>query len=154
MLDPLSAIGLASAIVQFVDFSAEIIDGAREVYGSMSGATERNRSLEVVVSQMRNLISQLSTTDSSQQSEDEKALRRLANECKILADQILDLLQKIKAKDPDSTLQAVWAALKGQKYKREMSELEGRLESCRNHLEFQLNFLTRLHSFCLRFSRK
>ncbi|EXJ68983.1 uncharacterized protein A1O5_07918 [Cladophialophora psammophila CBS 110553] len=142
MLDPLSAIGLASAIVQFVDFSAEIIQGAREVYGSMSGTTERNRSLELVVSEMINLTSKLSSTHYSQQSEDEKALGRVANECKILADQVLDLLQKIKAKDPGSTLQALWAALKNQKYKRQRLELEGRLESCRNNLEFQLNFLT------------
>ncbi|KIY00632.1 uncharacterized protein Z520_03295 [Fonsecaea multimorphosa CBS 102226] len=146
MLDPLSAIGLASAIVQFVDFGAEIIQGAREVYGSMSGATERNRSLEVVVSQMSNLISKLSAQGDSQQSEDEKALGRVADECKILAKQILDLLEKIKAKDPNSTLQAVWAALKNQKYRRERQELEGRLESCRNHLEFQLNYLTSIET--------
>ncbi|KIW81158.1 hypothetical protein Z517_04181 [Fonsecaea pedrosoi CBS 271.37] len=142
MLDPVSAISLAAAIVQFVDFSAEVIQGVREVKGSISGATERNRSVEVVVSDLRNLVLKLSETHHSRQSEDEKALGRVADECKILANQILDLLQKIKAKNPKSTLHVVWAVLKNQKYKRQKLELEERLESCRNHLEFQLNYLT------------
>ncbi|KIW91785.1 uncharacterized protein Z519_07755 [Cladophialophora bantiana CBS 173.52] len=119
----------------------------------MPGATERNRSLEFVVSEKINLSSKLSSTLYSQQSKDEKALGRVANECKILADQILDPLQKLKAKDPGSTLPAVWAALKNQKYKRQRLELEGRLESCRNNLEFQLSFLARLYTFHLSLGR-
>ncbi|OAL39468.1 hypothetical protein AYO20_01338 [Fonsecaea nubica] len=142
MLDPVSAISLAAAIVQFVDFSAEVIQGVREVNGSISGATERNRSLEVVVSEMRNLVLKFSKPHHSQQSEDEKALNRVADECRILAEQIIGLLQKIKAGDSDSTLQVVWAVLKDRKYQRQKLELEERLERCRNHLEFQLNYLT------------
>ncbi|KAH0836976.1 P-loop containing nucleoside triphosphate hydrolase [Fonsecaea pedrosoi] len=142
MSDPLSMISLAAAIVQFVDFGAVIIQGVREVKGSISGATERNRSVEVVVSDLRNLVLKLREPHHSQQSEDEKALGRVADECKILANQILDLLQKIKAENPKSTLHVVWAVLKNQKYKRQKLELEERLESCRNHLEFQLNYLT------------
>ncbi|OAG43868.1 hypothetical protein AYO21_01720 [Fonsecaea monophora] len=142
MSDPFSMISLAAAIVQFVDFGAVIIQGVREVKGSISGATERNRSVEVVVSDLRNLVLKLSEPHHSRESEDEKALGRVADECKILANQILDLLQKIKAKNPKSTLHVVWAVLKNQKYKRQKLELEERLESCRNHLEFQLNYLT------------
>lgn len=143
MIDPLSAISLASAIVQFVDFSTKIIHGAREVYGSASGATEENRSLEVVVQNMRNLSSEFGSMDPSQQNEDEKALCRLAKECDILSDQIFELLQNVKPKDPNSSFQAIWAALKNKKYERQKSELERRLNGCRSQLELQLNFLTR-----------
>ncbi|OAP60013.1 hypothetical protein AYL99_05015 [Fonsecaea erecta] len=142
MLDPVSAIGLVAAIVQFVEFGAEIIQGAREVHGATSGATERNRSLEVVVRQTRDMISKLNDPDYAQDTEDGKALGRVAHECTILANQMLHLLQKVKAKDPNSTLQAVWAALKNQRYRGEMLELQERLDSCRNHVEFQLNYLT------------
>lgn len=37
MLDPVSAVGLASAIVTFVDFSAKLITNSREIYYSATG---------------------------------------------------------------------------------------------------------------------
>jgi hypothetical protein len=38
-MNPLSAIGLASAMVQFVDFDWEIAKGAKDVYESAARAT-------------------------------------------------------------------------------------------------------------------
>ncbi|KAF1954475.1 hypothetical protein CC80DRAFT_536667 [Byssothecium circinans] len=55
---------------------------------------------------MRSLASKLSSPATSQQSEDEKSLSRLAGECEIVADQIVDLLNKIKPKDPKSRRQS------------------------------------------------
>ena len=145
-MDPLTAIGLASSIVQFVDFSTKLIHGAREIYDSVSGETEENRSLEAVVSEMERLSSKLLSPNNPQQTEDERALCRLAAECNILSDQILGLLEKIKPKDAKSKRQSAWAAVKNKLHEREKLELEKRLENCRSQLELQLNFLTRFHT--------
>ena len=46
MLDPLTAIGLASAIVQFVDYGSKVIGMASEMYKSADGALKDNAELE------------------------------------------------------------------------------------------------------------
>ena len=58
MMDLLSAFSLASSIVQFVDFTAELVQGGREIYGS--GDTAGNKTLETVTDEMRKLSSNLS----------------------------------------------------------------------------------------------
>ncbi|KAH9204764.1 hypothetical protein DL95DRAFT_494636 [Leptodontidium sp. 2 PMI_412] len=124
-MDPLTAISLASSIVQFIDYSTKLIHGAKEIYCSVTGATEENYRLENVTAEMQTLSMKLLPRQDAQQTEDEQALSRLAAECKILSDQILALLKSIKPKDFNSKRQSVWAALKS------------------NQLELQLNFLMR-----------
>jgi sensor domain CHASE-containing protein len=142
-MDPLAAIGLASAIVQFVDYSTTIIHGAKEIYDSATGSTKENQSLEDVVIEMQHLSQKLDYPQNAQQTDDEVALSRLAAECKILSDQILGLLTNIKPKNVKSKRQVLWAALKNKWNERDKQELEKRLENCRSQLELQLNFLMR-----------
>lgn len=144
-MEALAAVSLASNILQFVDFSTKLIHGAREIYVSVSGETEENRSVESITSEMKSLTSKLSSPATSQQSEDEKSLSRLAGECKIVADQILDLLNKTKPEVAQSRRQSAWSSWKGILHKREKAELETRLEHCRSQLGLQLTFLMR---FC------
>jgi hypothetical protein len=146
-MDPFTAIGLASSIVQFIDYSAKITHGAREIYDSGSGMTEDNKSLESVAGKMKELSSKLLPTTGAPRSEDEQALCRVAAECNILSDQILDLLGKIKPKDSKSKRQIALAAVKNKLREREKLELEKRLANCRSQLELQLSFLTRLNPF-------
>lgn len=139
-MDPLTAIGLVSNILQFLDFSAKLISGAQEIYASPSGETKANKSLEAIVSEMKTFSSHLLPLDSSQLSGDDgKALRRLAAECNILSDQILEHLEKIKPKNPNSKAQSVWAAFKSRLREKDKLELERRLDSCRGQLELQLS---------------
>jgi hypothetical protein len=74
-MDPLTAIGLASSIVQFVDYTTKLIQGAKEIYISVSGTTEENKSLETITKEMEGLSSRLYTPISSQESEDENSER-------------------------------------------------------------------------------
>jgi len=53
-MDPLAALGLASNMVQFVDYSIKLIQGVREIHDS--GDTKENKSLETVTSEMKRLI--------------------------------------------------------------------------------------------------
>ena len=84
-MDPFTAIGLASNILSFIDFSAQLINGAQEIYDSASGTTGGNKSREAIVSEMNNFSLKLLPPDDSQLSGDEKALCRLAAECNILS---------------------------------------------------------------------
>ncbi|KAL5331546.1 hypothetical protein ACEPPN_001080 [Leptodophora sp. 'Broadleaf-Isolate-01'] len=143
-MDPLTAISLASSIVQFIDYSTKLIHGAKEIYGSVTGATEENYRLENVTAEMQTLSLKLLPRQDAQQTEDEQALSRLAAECKILSDQILALLKSIKPKDFNSKSQSVWAALKSKWNEREKQELEERLKNCQSQLELQSETKTKL----------
>lgn len=140
-MDPLNAISLASSIVQFVDFSLELIRGAREI--QTAGDVKENKTLEAVTSEMKRLSLTLSSSSNSPQSEDEKGLCRLAEECKVLSDQILQLLKKIQPKDPKSKYHSVRSALKNKLHQKEKADLDNRLDRCRSQLGLQLNFLMR-----------
>jgi hypothetical protein len=142
-MDPLTAISLASSVVQFVDYSTKVIHGAVEIYGSVSGTTEQNQRLETITGELQALSLKLVLPDGVQQSDDERALSRLAAECDIVSKQILDLLKKIKPKDLESKRQSVWAAIKSKWSDREKQELEERLNNCRSQLGLQLTFLLR-----------
>ena len=141
-MDPLTAISLASAIVQFIDFSTSLVGGVREVYSSATGATEENRSLAAVVAEMQQLASKMSAPRAGQLTGDERALWRLAAECQIVSDQLLDLLERVRAKDPSSKIRAALAALRSKLHEREMLELQRRLDGCRSQLQLQLSFLS------------
>ena len=54
-MDPLTAAGLASNIVQFVEFTTKILSGARRLYTSTSGAIEENQKLESLTENLREL---------------------------------------------------------------------------------------------------
>ena len=145
-MDPLTALGLAANIIQLVDYSTKVINGAREIYGSASGITEEHRSLQSIVIQMKELSSKLLPTTGTSRSDDEEAVCRVAAECNIISDQILELLGKIKPKNSKSKHQVALAAVKNKFREKGRSELEKRLVNCRSQLELHLNVLTRLHS--------
>lgn len=142
-MDPFAAIGLASNIISFVDYGTKIVNGAREIYDSASGMTEESQALDSIASKMKGLSSKLLPSTGSPRSEDEEALCRIAAECNIISDKILEHLSKIKPKDSRSRRDVFFAAAKNKFREKERLELEKRLASCRSQLDLQLNVLTR-----------
>lgn len=142
MLDPLTAIGLASAIVQFFDFSTKLVHDAKEIYESTSGATEANRGLEVVVDNMKNLYSTLKAEDPSLQSDAELALCRIAKECDSLSTEIFEILQKVKPKKSNSFISSSSTAIKSIWYAGKIADLKATLDSYRGQLALPLSVVT------------
>jgi hypothetical protein len=143
-MDPLTAIGLSSAIVQFVDFGTKLICGAREIYYSTTGTTEENATLELVVAEMRTWSLKLRRSGpSSAQSEEEKAICSLAEECQILSGKILDLIEKTKPKNQKSRIEVFWAAIRDKRHENDRLQLEKRLGTCRSQLILQFTALDR-----------
>ena len=146
MLDPLTAIGLASAIVQFFDFSTKLVHDAKEIYESTSGATEANRGLEVVVDNMKNLYSTLKAEDPSLQSDAELALCRIAKECDSLSTEIFEILQKVKPKKSNSFILSSSTAIKSMWYAGKIADLKATLDSYRGQLALPLSVVTRFYN--------
>lgn len=142
-MDPLTAIGLVSNILSFIDFGVEIVRGVRETYESSSGVVEENRSQEVITKQVRRFSSKLIPPDDTMLAGEDKALCVLAKECEALSYQLLDLLEKAKSKDPKSKTQSLRAAWKTKVNKPEVLDLERWLKYCRGQLELQIGSVTR-----------
>ena len=142
-MDPLTAFGLVANIFQVIDFSIKIFKKAWEINNSISGAPEENMSVEVVVKEMKKFSSKLIAPDASNFIGEDQQLSVLASECHSLSNDLVDLLEKIKAKDPKSKTQSVWSALRAKIYEKEKESLQQRLDQCRSQFELQLSFMSR-----------
>ena len=100
-MDPLTAISLASAIVQFVDFSSKLIAEGRQIYQSLEGASRANLHVEDITNHINSLNNHLLQSDrrhsqTGVSSGSETALRGLATACRTVADELLKLLNELK----------------------------------------------------------
>ena len=98
MLEPLSAIALASSIIQFVDFGSKILASGCETYHSTHGATEDNVDLESLTQSLYKFQDQLSTHP-KQLTHNDRELQKLAQNCSYLAGDLLLLLGSFKVKE-------------------------------------------------------
>ena len=146
-MDPLTAIGLASNILSFIDFGVKVVSGAIEIHESTSGITEETRSTKTIVTEIRHFASKLQPPDHAQLTGDEKSLCTLANECDALAKQIIALIEKAEPKSPKSKSASLRAAVKTMWYESDRRKLEERLSKCRGQLGLQLQYLTRLEGY-------
>lgn len=105
MLDPLTAISLASSVVQFTDFCIRLVAGSIEVYQSTTGVNSERSNLELKITHVRNLadkvISHLEhNKDDGLASRDGNELRELAEACHRIANDLLSILDDLKVKKP------------------------------------------------------
>ncbi|SCV33631.1 related to small s protein [Fusarium fujikuroi] len=142
MLDPVTAIGLASSIVAFVDFSAKLVKGSIEIYQASDGTLTENRNSQAVAGAMERFATRLVIQQPSQLFGEEKELVDLAKNCHVVCLKLLNLLGRIKPKDLSSKRQSLWAALKNRFHEGERKELESRLDTYRRQLELHMSFKT------------
>jgi len=98
MLDPLTALGLAGNVVQFVEFLVQLLDKAHEVHKSAQGTSQENLDIETVAETIRALQTKLGIRDSSTRDEyqADDSLVRLCSSCDETAKELLDVLDKFK----------------------------------------------------------
>lgn len=142
-MDPLTALGLAANILTFIDFGAKLITSATEIYESGKGSKREDEAGETAANEMRKMASKLLPPSNSKFAAHDKALCQLATECHALSERILSLFEKIKAKDPSSKKQALWAAAKGKIYEKQKLDLQTALNNCRSQLHLEMSWLTR-----------
>ncbi|KAG7287280.1 hypothetical protein NEMBOFW57_006787 [Staphylotrichum longicolle] len=140
-MEPLSALGVAAAVAQFVDFGLKIAGNAREIYGSLSGATEENQHLETATYMTQRLTEKLVTSSLGGFAEEEAMLNDLVAECRALSTQLLELLNKLKAKDPKSKMQVALSSWRSRLYEKDkihdfgFSDGPGFRSEIKEHLE-------------------
>ena len=99
MLDPLNAIGLASAVIQFTDFGIKVVKGSLEIYKSYESDLETKiRQISLLADRLLPAIED--DTDEQQRHQNLRELGKLAKTCKWIATELLSVLGSLKANKP------------------------------------------------------
>lgn len=131
-MDPLSALGLASAILQIVDFSSKLISGATEIYSSASGTTAEFEDSDRSIESLRSLTRRLDvpTPVGSLSSEDHNLLQ-IKRGCEQLSQEIQSIISSSKTKKRESKSASLVASFKAMRRKGKLKSLEERLDRYR-----------------------
>lgn len=139
-MDPVSAIGLAANILQFVEFGANLCGRIHEVASSATGLTEENAHLNVTVDELRNVTDGL-ITNLKGNTKHEAELVKLAGQCRDLAAELTGMLSKLKSKKEDRFWSSVRAAWKSTIKEKKIASIERRLGEYRAQIILRLNFM-------------
>ncbi|KAI7158770.1 hypothetical protein KC349_g4614 [Hortaea werneckii] len=147
-MDPLSALSIGAAVLQFVDFGSRLLVNGYDAYHSVAGATTDNLELEKITQDLSSLCLALEfnhVTSSRVLSRDEKDLLKLALDCRELASSLVQLLQSLKVKSGTRhrSWESIRQAIRSVWKKSEIEDLQARLERIRNEMDSRLLELIR-----------
>jgi hypothetical protein len=113
-MDPISAMSLSAAILQFVDFGSKIIVTSYRTYRSIDGTTQENLDLVELTTALHEFQTQLATPRSVSREHDagQRALEDLAIKCRDVAAELLQLLDDLKVKVKEKGLRYTWESLR------------------------------------------
>jgi len=146
MLDPLTALSVAAAVVQFVDFGNKLLVKGHELHKSPDGASVGNSELEIIAKELQQLIHRLSQPLPSMEvqgtalNDSEAALVNLSQQCSNVADELLCTLRKLKVVEGSSNRRwkSFRQALKCLWRKEEVEAMVNRLQGFRERLNLHV----------------
>ncbi|KXH41362.1 hypothetical protein CNYM01_10776 [Colletotrichum nymphaeae SA-01] len=144
-MDPVNAVGLAAAILQFVEFTAKLFRDGQQILDSAQGATVENGDIEAVTQSLVTLTRQMpqhNTCDDPPAGSlrgssfgpavsTEQNLNDLGASCQAIADELLDALKDLKAPNSKNKWTSIFDALKTVWSSRKIEGLRKRLEQFR-----------------------
>jgi len=141
-MEPVSAVGLASSIITFVEFAFKLVTGALEVYRSVDGTLEENARLERVIGDLNSIVDDLGKKGGGG-CRSERAIRDLAVECQADAELLVDILKSLKVPGRRTLWKSVTAQWKALLRKDEITGLKERLREYRSEIMLNLMLLLR-----------
>lgn len=143
-MDPASAVGLASAIVQFVDFTSKLISVTHKLHVSTSGATAEHLELEDLTHNLLQLSEDATphnVPNTAALSREERALISLGENCREVSDELLRVLQSLRVKGGSQKgWKSFYVALKSVWKEGEIVALQQRLDRIRNVMSTKILF--------------
>lgn len=137
-MDPVSALGFASAVVAIVDFSWKLVTGAWEIHQSLEGVTAENAHLEDVTGRLESLMQAL-TAGAPNETKAEKNIVNLAQQCQQDAAVLRALLMEMKVpgrrRSLWKSLNAKWKSILNE---REVVQLKTRIQERRETIQVHI----------------
>ena len=139
MLDPITTIGLAGNIVQFVDFSWKLLSETKGMYDSTTGTLAEYDIVEAISDDIIRLDDALMAPSAAGAIPEQ--IRNLASQCREIAQELLSALAKVKAQEPHKKWKSFVAALRNVWRKGEIENLVRRLDRLRDQMQLRLQWL-------------
>ena len=139
MLDPLTALSVASCVIQITDFACKLVSETQEIYHSASGATKDNVTSTEIAKDINDLYFDLRMKDKnfSRLDPDEKALGRLVDSCLQEVDGLMILLASEVPKDP-SQWKSFKSAIKSARKRGKVDIIESRFLKIQKQIDSRL----------------
>ena len=150
VLDPLTALGFASNLVQLVEMSIKLVSKTRSIYESANGTLVENSELETIAKDLAQLTDQtaansskVSVVSSEGTGAFEAAFEDLSRSCGQVAGELLIVLQKVKVEGKHRAWKSFRQALKSVWTKEQIDSIARRLTNLRAQLDSRILFSLR-----------
>ena len=138
-MDPITTIGLAGNIVQFVDFSWGLLCESKRLYESSIGALADNDVLDTIANDIDRFSDVLTAPSAVGAVSDQ--MRDLVLQCKEVAHELLAILDNVKAKGSRKKWTSFVAVLRSVWKKEQIEGLFARMERLRNQMQTRLQWM-------------
>ena len=151
-MDPVSALGVAASVVQFIDFAEALFSGTYQIYKSATGQTKFNFDLTTITTSLNTLNKDLRsslhlpTLDGKPLSKIEEEIDTICGSCSKVADQLLLALETLKAQKEHNFWDSFRKALQTVWYKKEVEALVKQLETFRMQISLHINVALRYNT--------
>ena len=158
VLEALAAVGLASNIAQFIDFSCKILETSKAVHRSSDGRPQAHEDVIVIAQHLRSLCAGLVKSRDTPRvgftnTHQENALYALAERCEKEASDVLIAIDKLKAKNPQSLRSSFHAGLRTIWSMEEIDAMTERLKQYRSEIIVHLETMQRYVPYPYQFAR-
>lgn len=130
-MDGFTALGIAANICQFIEYSYQIVNQVK----ALKDFGHVNPDLDRAVRQLKAVAATLAPESLPRHA---GQMSDAASECVELSDQLLAEFSKLTPKDPKSKRQRLKAVLRTEYKKRDLADLEQKIDRCRSQLSLEL----------------
>jgi hypothetical protein len=137
-MDPISALSVAAAVVQFVDFAGTLLSSTRTIHKAFSKEAESVSDLRTITNTLQRLNSDIEQSVVGSASSHDKDLLNLCHDCNRTANSLVNALTKLNAQGNSSLWSSFKVALKTVWTQDELDELQKRLDSFRQQISMHI----------------
>ncbi|KAL9057409.1 MAG: hypothetical protein Q9162_002354 [Coniocarpon cinnabarinum] len=142
MAEALAALGLASSIVQFIDFGLKITSTIKEIHSSASGLTSETTTLNDITTEFEKIVSSLQKSaydNGPRLSREDIELKTLATKTILSARKIEDIIDPLRKQSAKPRLRdAVKTGFKSWRSKEKLETVTKELQSYKSVLDTRL----------------
>ncbi|KAF4338987.1 hypothetical protein FBEOM_7163 [Fusarium beomiforme] len=146
-MDPVSAVGLASGILTFVEAGLKLVKIAYRIHSSFDGVLEDNRHREDVAGEVEKAALRLDVVGHARLTPEQESLSALAKKCKATSTDLVQVLNAVKPKRNSSNpFNSLRLSVKANKKTRHISDLDNQLKDYRDQLSLALVEFSRVEA--------
>ncbi|KAJ3575179.1 hypothetical protein NPX13_g4125 [Xylaria arbuscula] len=135
-MDPLTALGVAANVVQFVDFASKLIGKSKEVYNSASGASEDTTTREIIARDIARIGKSIVAPQGCSET-----LKELIGESDRISQELLTALGKLRIKGHKTKWKTFVVAIRGVWSEDEVEAMGTRLGKLQTQITTHLQVL-------------